>query len=170
MHAATEALGMMASLTSFLLWLPQGARVWKHRHDPSQLGGIAMSTQVISLAGNLLWGVYAMLIGSFWLGAPAVVNGPIAIGTILVLRRGAAAARAAEAASTTPAVRRVREVHDVFDLRQLDEMRELDDLRQLDEIRGLDEMRGLDEIRELSDVREIGEARQPGGLRGLVPA
>jgi uncharacterized protein with PQ loop repeat len=97
MHAATEAIGMMASLTSFLLWLPQGARVWKYRHDPSQLAGIALSTQVIALAGNLLWGVYALLIGSFWLGAPAVVNGPIAIGTILVLRRGAAVARAVAA-------------------------------------------------------------------------
>jgi uncharacterized protein with PQ loop repeat len=89
MHAATEAIGMMASLTSFLLWLPQGARVWKHRDDVTQLQGIAVSTQVISLAGNVLWGVYAMLIGSFWLGAPAVVNGPIALATILVLRRGA---------------------------------------------------------------------------------
>lgn len=95
MHTATEAIGMMASLTSFLLWLPQGARVWKHRRDPSQLGGIAVSTQVIALAGNLLWGVYALLIDSFWLGAPALVNGPIAIGSIVVLRRGTRRARTA---------------------------------------------------------------------------
>jgi uncharacterized protein with PQ loop repeat len=97
MHAATEAIGMMASLTSFLLWLPQGARVWTHRHDPARMAGIALSTQVIAVAGNLVWVVYAILIGSFWLGAPAVVNGPIAIGTILVLRRGTATARAAVA-------------------------------------------------------------------------
>ncbi|WP_298454891.1 hypothetical protein [uncultured Cellulomonas sp.] len=89
MHAATEVIGMMASLTSFLLWLPQGARVWKHRHDPAQLSGIALSTQVIAVAGNLLWGVYAVLLGSLWLGAPAVVNLPIALATIVVLRRGA---------------------------------------------------------------------------------
>jgi uncharacterized protein with PQ loop repeat len=120
MHAATESIGMMASLTSFLLWLPQGARVWKHRHDPSRLGGIAMSTQVISLAGNLLWGVYAILIGSFWLGAPAVVNGPIALGTIVVLRRGAAVARSRVAG---PPARAIREVRDV--------RRELHDAREL---------------------------------------
>ncbi|GAA2721581.1 hypothetical protein [Cellulomonas aerilata] len=102
MHAATEAIGMMASLTSFLLWLPQGARVWKHRHDPARLAGIAVSTQVIALAGNLLWGVYALLIDSFWLGAPAVVNGPIAIGTILVLRRGAPAAATPAATPALP--------------------------------------------------------------------
>jgi uncharacterized protein with PQ loop repeat len=113
MHAVTEAIAMLASLTSFLLWLPQGARVWKHRHDPSQLAGIAVSTQVIALAGNLLWGVYALAIDSFWLGAPAVVNGPIAIGTILVLRRGAGAT---DQPVRAPVVPRVAEVRDVREL------------------------------------------------------
>lgn len=87
MHAATEAVGMMASLTSFLLWLPQGLRVWRSRRSPGDLAGIAVSTQVISLAGNVLWLAYAVLIGSFWLGAPAVVNLPIAVMTITVLTR-----------------------------------------------------------------------------------
>ncbi|WNB85869.1 hypothetical protein [Cellulomonas sp. ATA003] len=88
MHAATEVIGMMASLTSFLLWLPQGLRVWRHRHEPARLAGIAMSTQLISVAGNVLWTAYAVLLGSFWLGAPAIVNLPIAVATIVVLRRG----------------------------------------------------------------------------------
>lgn len=94
MHAATEVIGMMASLTSFLLWLPQGLRVWRHRHEPARLAGIAMSTQLISVAGNVLWTAYAVLLGSFWLGAPAIVNLPIAVATIVVLRRGAAASPA----------------------------------------------------------------------------
>ncbi len=136
MHAATEAIGMMASLTSFLLWLPQGARVWKHRHDPSQLGGIAMSTQIISLAGNLLWGGYALLIGSFWLGAPAVVNGPIAILTILVLRRGATAGAAQD----------VREVRDVRPVREVPPVRE---------VRPLRDARPVHDVRELHDLREL---------------
>lgn len=88
MHALTETIGLLASLTSFLLWLPQGQRVWKHRHDPAQLAGVALSTQYISLAGTALWGVYALLIGSFWLGAPAIVNAPVAIMTIAVVTRG----------------------------------------------------------------------------------
>ncbi len=87
MHAATEVIGMMASLTSFLTWLPQGARVWRNRRNPAALGGIVLSTQVISLAGCILWGTYALLIDSFWLGAPSLVNGPIAIGTLVVVRR-----------------------------------------------------------------------------------
>lgn len=88
MHAATETIGLMASLTSFLLWIPQGTRVWKARRTPEELRGIALSTQVISLAGSALWLAYAVLIGSFWLGAPVVVNGPIAIMTLVVLARG----------------------------------------------------------------------------------
>ncbi|MBX9243374.1 hypothetical protein ICW40_00960 [Actinotalea ferrariae] len=95
----------MASLTSFLLWIPQGTRVWKARRTPEELRGIALSTQVISLAGSALWLAYAVLIGSFWLGAPVVVNGPIAIMTLVVLVRGrralAAAAPAPDASVVT---------------------------------------------------------------------
>ncbi len=95
MHAATEVIGLMASLTSFLLWIPQGVRVWRHRHRPDELRGIALSTQVISLAGSALWLGYAALIGSFWLGAPVVVNGPVAVMTIAVLVRARRAPAAA---------------------------------------------------------------------------
>lgn len=87
MEALTEAVGMLASLTSFLLWLPQGARVWRARHDPASLQGIALTTQVLSLTGNVLWATYAVLIQSFWVGAPVVVNAPIAVMTITVLLR-----------------------------------------------------------------------------------
>jgi uncharacterized protein with PQ loop repeat len=97
MHAATEVIGMMASLTSFLIWLPQGARVWRHRRDPAQLHGIVLSTQVLSLTGNVLWGVYAVLIGSFWLGAPSLVNAPIAVATLVIVGRAGRAERAERA-------------------------------------------------------------------------
>lgn len=88
MHAATEAIGLMASLGSFLLWVPQGIRVWRGRRDPAALRGIALSTQVIALAGSVLWVTYAALVGSFWVGAPVVVTGPVAVMTITVLVRG----------------------------------------------------------------------------------
>lgn len=87
MYAVTEALGLLASLTSFILWIPQGVRVWRARRDPAALSGIAVSTQVISLVGNVLWFVYALLIQSFWLGAPIVVNLPVLLMTIAVLVR-----------------------------------------------------------------------------------
>lgn len=98
MHAVTEALGLLASLTSFVLWIPQGIRVWRARRDPAALTGIAVSTQAISLVGNVLWFVYALLIGSFWLGAPIVVNLPVLLLTIAVLVR----ARRLVTVRTTP--------------------------------------------------------------------
>lgn len=96
MHAATEAVGLIASITSFLLWVPQGVRVWRHRRDADQLRGIALSTQVIALTGAVLWVAYAALIDSFWLGAPIVVTGPVAAMTIVVLVRGRRAADPAD--------------------------------------------------------------------------
>lgn len=89
MQLLTEVSGFLASITGLLLWLPQGQRVWRDRHEPERLAGISVSTQVLSLAGNVLWLVHAIGIGSFWLGAPSVVNVPIAIMTIVVVRRAA---------------------------------------------------------------------------------
>lgn len=102
MHAVTEAVGLLASLTSFVLWLPQGVRVWRARREPAALTGIAISTQVISLAGNVLWFVYALLIDSFWLGAPIVVNLPVLVLTIGLLVRARRAAAIPTTAPTAP--------------------------------------------------------------------
>ncbi|GEN80994.1 hypothetical protein [Actinotalea fermentans] len=102
MDAATEVVGMLASLSSFVIWVPQGRRVWQARHEPAQLTGIAVSTQAISLVGNVLWSLYAIGIGSFWLGAPGIVNIPILTMTVVVLRRHARE-RALGTTATSPA-------------------------------------------------------------------
>lgn len=91
MDGATEVVGMLASLSSFVIWVPQGRRVWRARSEPAQLAGIAVSTPAMSLAGNVLWSLYAIGIGSFWLGAPGIVNIPILTMTVVVLRRHALA-------------------------------------------------------------------------------
>lgn len=91
MQLLTEVSGLLASITGLLLWLPQGLRVWRDRDVPDRLVGISVPTQVLSLAGNVLWLLHAIGIGSFWLGAPSVVNVPIAIMTIVVVRRAAPA-------------------------------------------------------------------------------
>jgi uncharacterized protein with PQ loop repeat len=87
MHSATEAIGMMASLTSFVILLPHAARIWKYRNNPAELRGIAMGSQIIGLAGTFLWGTYAIVTDQVWVGAPHLVNGPITVATIVVLRR-----------------------------------------------------------------------------------
>lgn len=104
MDAATEVVGMLASLSSFIIWVPQGRRVWRARHEPAQLTGIAVSTQAISLVGNVLWSLYAIGIGSFWLGAPGIVNIPILTMTVVVLRRHARARALAAAPEVLPEV------------------------------------------------------------------
>lgn len=83
----TEGVGFLASAVSFVLWWPQAARVWRHRHDRGQLGGVSISTQVLLLVNASLWGVYAVFTGSFWVGAPGLVNAPLALLTIALLRR-----------------------------------------------------------------------------------
>ena len=83
----TEAIGFVASVVSLVLWWPQAARVWRHRHDGGQLGGVSISTQVLLLVNAALWGAYAVATGSFWVGAPGLVNVPLALLTITLLRR-----------------------------------------------------------------------------------
>lgn len=105
MHLITEASGLLASLSGFLLWLPQARRVWQDRHDRDRLAGVSLQTQVLALLGNTLWGVYALGIGSFWLGAPSVVNIPVTIMTItIVLRAQRTAAAGADPLALVPAL------------------------------------------------------------------
>lgn len=97
MHLITEASGLLASLSGFLLWLPQARRVWQDRHDRERLAGVSLQTQVLALLGNTLWGIYALGIGSFWLGAPSVVNIPVTIMTITIVLRAQRATAADDA-------------------------------------------------------------------------
>ena len=102
MHLITEASGLLASLSGFLLWLPQARRVWQDRHDRERLAGVSLQTQVLALVGNTLWGVYAIGIGSFWLGAPSAVNIPVTIMTITIVLRAQRTPAVATAEPTPP--------------------------------------------------------------------
>lgn len=82
-----ELVGFLASAVSLVLWWPQAVRVWRFRHDPNGLGGVSVPTQVLLLANAALWAVYALLTESFWVGAPGLVNAPLAVGTIALVRR-----------------------------------------------------------------------------------
>ncbi|KQR12234.1 hypothetical protein [Cellulomonas sp. Leaf334] len=83
----TEGIGFLASAVSFVLWWPQAARVWRHRRDGGRLGGVSITSQVLLVVNAALWGGYAFVTGSFWVGAPGLVNAPLAVGTIVLLRR-----------------------------------------------------------------------------------
>jgi hypothetical protein len=86
-NAYTELLGFIASVMSFVLWWPQAALVWRCRGRGEQLTGVSTSSQLLLLMNACLWGAYAVGTGSLWVGAPGLVNGPLAIITIVLLRR-----------------------------------------------------------------------------------
>ncbi len=87
MNAHIEILGFAASVVSFVLWWPQAVRVWQCRRSVEHLSGVSISSQVLLLTNASLWGAYAVVTGSLWVGAPGLVNAPVAILTIVILRR-----------------------------------------------------------------------------------
>ena len=84
---ATQAIGMMASLLSFVLWVPQAVTVWRWRADPDRLAAVSMSTQMLLLANTILWCAYAALTNSFWVGASGLINAPLAVMVACILWR-----------------------------------------------------------------------------------
>lgn len=83
----TDVIGFVSSVISFVLFLPQAKRTWEVRHDPKSLRGVSSGTQWLILCNATLWGVYAVLTGAFWVGAPGLVNAPLAIATLLLIGR-----------------------------------------------------------------------------------
>jgi uncharacterized protein with PQ loop repeat len=80
-------IGAVMSVISFILWLPQAKLVWKNRNNPPALTGISNTTQVLVLVNAIGWGLYGFLTNSFWVGAPGLVNGPLAILILVILNR-----------------------------------------------------------------------------------
>lgn len=87
----TELVGFIASVVSLAMWWPQAVTVWRSRHRPEQLAGVSVGTQALLVVNASLWAGYAVLTQSFWVGAPSLVNLPLAALTIAVLRRRPAA-------------------------------------------------------------------------------
>lgn len=72
------------------MWLPQARTTWQNRNDPLRLTGISEATQWLLVACYLLWGVYGVVSHSPWVSAPSVLAVPLAIATIVIVRRGRA--------------------------------------------------------------------------------
>jgi len=82
-----NATGFIATLFSIVMWVPQARITWRNRHDAVRLAGVSETTQWFSMIGYLLWGVFGIMIGSFWVAAPSVVSFPLSLATIIVVRR-----------------------------------------------------------------------------------
>lgn len=82
-----DVVGFLASVTAFVLFLPQAMLTWRRRHDAEALRGVALGTQLVLLVNAGLWGLYGVWTGAFWVAAPGLLNAPLAMMTIyLVLR------------------------------------------------------------------------------------
>jgi uncharacterized protein with PQ loop repeat len=86
-NAYIETLGFAASVVSFVLWWPQAVRVWRCSRRGESLSGVSLSSQALLLVNALLWGAYAIITQSLWVGAPGLINAPLAVLTIVVLHR-----------------------------------------------------------------------------------
>lgn len=82
-----DLLGLISAVISFALFLPQGKLVWVNRGNVTALKGISRGTQWMILGNAVSWGAYAVLTGAFWVGAPGLVNGPLAVMTLVLLHR-----------------------------------------------------------------------------------
>ncbi|WP_168220066.1 MULTISPECIES: hypothetical protein [unclassified Salinibacterium] len=83
-----NALGFIGTAFSILMWIPQARITWGARNDPARLAGISETTQWLLTGSYLVWGVYGVLAGSLWIAAPSVVALPIAIASVVIVRRG----------------------------------------------------------------------------------
>lgn len=98
-----EILGFAGSLISFVLWLPQARATYRARHDAPILAALSAGTPALVVANATIWGMYALLTGAFWVGAPGIVNGPLAIWTLWLIWRARHQVRStADTAHATP--------------------------------------------------------------------
>lgn len=80
-------LGFLASVISFALWIPQAKITWENRNIPEKLAGISKGTQMLVIANATIWALYSILTEAYWTGAPGIVNLPLAVATLVLIRR-----------------------------------------------------------------------------------
>lgn len=84
-----DVLGAVASVISFVLFMPQAMKVWTHRSNPMALDGVSEVGQWLLLLNAVLWGIYGVGVGvgAYWSAAPSLVTFPMALFVIALLRR-----------------------------------------------------------------------------------
>ncbi|WP_168627042.1 PQ-loop repeat-containing protein [Cryobacterium sp. BB307] len=82
-----DLLGFTATAFSVCMWIPQARTTWKSRNDVTRLAGISQTSQWLMMIGYVLWGLFGVLSGSLWVAAPSAVIIPLALATIIIVRR-----------------------------------------------------------------------------------
>lgn len=79
---------VVAPVIAFVMFIPQAVITWQARHEPDRLSGISSGSQWLLLANACTWGILAYGLGSFAVGAPGLVNGPLAIMNLTLIHKG----------------------------------------------------------------------------------
>lgn len=83
-----NVIGFVATGFGLFMWVPQARATWRNRNDAIRLAGVSETTQWLAVGSYLLWGAFGALSESFWVAAPSLVGFPLAVATIIVVRRG----------------------------------------------------------------------------------
>ena len=87
MTFAINILGFTMSCVAVVMWIPQASNTWRMRHDRQALQGISIGTQVLLACNAIGWVLYGLATGALWVGAPSIINLPLAIITIIIVHR-----------------------------------------------------------------------------------
>lgn len=83
----TGAVGLVATLTSISVFIPQALQTYRQRHDPQALRGVSLASQVVLIANAVMWMMYAWLTEAYFSGAPSLFYIPLALFIIVLLLR-----------------------------------------------------------------------------------
>lgn len=83
-----EIAGFSGSMMAFLIFVPQALKTIKNRHNYKEIQEtISKGSQWFLVCNATLWGYYAIGTEAFWVGAPGIVNMPLAILSLIYLYR-----------------------------------------------------------------------------------
>ena len=66
---------------------PLPINTWKYRKDSHALRSASIAMNFLLVANALLWFLYAGLEHAFWIGAPGIVNLPLAVTNIYLIAK-----------------------------------------------------------------------------------
>lgn len=82
-----DVVGAIASVCSFLLFLPKAVNTWRVHRNPEALRGISKGTQYLILCNATLWFLLGFLEQNVYIALPGVVNLPLAVFTLVLIHR-----------------------------------------------------------------------------------
>lgn len=80
-------INIVAPILSFAMFIPQAVLAWKYRADKEYIKGISAGGQWLLILNAISWGIVAYDLQSFAVGAPGLVNLPLAVFTLIIIYR-----------------------------------------------------------------------------------